>query len=211
MRKFKTFVDMDKEEEYLNEMAKNGFLLKQRDSVIGAYTFVKGDSIDLHYKVDYRVFKSKTEFEEYKILFKDAGWEHVSGTKFSGGQYFIPKLSNIGLSDIFSDIESKLARYKRFINQCLYGCTGMVIYLSILLSQYQFNFSNLNWRYLTPGLWEKSGGAFWISFIFETPFVVFRVLPLIIFIIFTIRCGYWAFKAKKIYNKSLSENNSNCL
>lgn len=210
MRKFKTFVDMDKEEEYLNEMAKRGFVLKKYSS-LGVYTFVKGASIDLHYRVDYRVFKNKRDFQEYKILFEDAGWEHVSGTKFSGGQFFIPKIPNIGLQDIFSDTESKLARYKRFINQCIYSCMGMVVYMFILLSQYGFNFSNLNWIYLTPGLWEKNGGDFWRSFIFETPFVVLRVLPFIIFMIFMIKCGYWAFEAKKIYNESLSENKNNCL
>ena len=205
MKKFKMFVDMDKEEEYLNGMAKSGFVLKTYD-FFGVYTFNKEAPVDLNYRVDYRVFTSKRQFEEYKILFEDTGWEHVAGTQLSlsGGQYFIPKLSNIGLSDIFSDTESKLARYKRFIDQCIGSCVCMLVYMFSILK-------TNNLRYLTPGLWEKNGADFWRAFIFETPVVVLRFLPFIILLILSIIYGNRAFKAKKIYNKSLTENKNNRL
>ena len=203
MRKIKMFVDMDKEEEYLNEMAKNGLLLEKYSS-FGVYTFIKGDSIDLHYRVDYRGFKSKKEFEQYKILFEDAGWEHVSGTAHSGSEYFIPKLTNVGLSDIFSDTESKAARYKRFLQPCMLGIACALMYLVVVLSTSGFQLSNLG--YLTPGLWEKTGADFWKAFLFETPFAVLRFLPLIIFTVLTILYGYWALKAYKLYKKHLKDN-----
>ncbi|MGH4119182.1 DUF2812 domain-containing protein [Clostridium sp.] len=205
MKKFKMFVDMDKEEEYLNGMAKSGFVLKKY-GFFGVYTFDKEDSVDLNYRVDYRTFKNKRQFEEYKILFEDAGWEHVSGTQLSlsGGQYFIPKLSNIGLPDIFSDTESKLARYKRFIDQCIGSCVCILIYMFSMLK-------TNNLRYLTPGLWEKNGDDFWRAFIIETPAVVLRFLPFIILLILSIMYGNRAFRAKKMYNKSVTENKNNCL
>ncbi|MFT5871780.1 MAG: hypothetical protein ACI8WT_000701 [Clostridium sp.] len=205
MKKFKMFVDMDKEEEYLNGMAKSGFMLKKY-SFFGVYTFIKQDPADLHYRVDYRAFKSKRQFEEYKILFEDAGFDHVSGIQLSltGGQYFIPKLSNIGLLDIFSDTESKLARYKRFIDQCIGSCVGMLLYMYSILK-------TNNLRYLTPGLWEKNGDDFWRAFIFETPVVVLRFLPFIFLLVLSIMYGNRAFKAKKNYNKSITENKNNSL
>lgn len=203
MKKFRMFVDMGKEEEYLNEMAKNGFVLKKYSSV-GVYTFMKEEPKELHYRVDYRVFKSKIEFEQYKTLFEDAGWEHVSGTTYSGAQYFVPKSANMELADIFSDTESKLARYRRFIKQCIYSAVSMLLYMFIILYPLGFKFNNLG--YLTPGLWDKNGSDFWSAFIFETPFVVLRILPFICLMLFTIMCGYGAVKAKKIYSKSLSEN-----
>jgi len=44
----------------------------------------------LNYKIDYRIFKDKKEFDNYIALFEDAGWKHVYGTKNSGNQYFLP-------------------------------------------------------------------------------------------------------------------------
>jgi len=35
----------------------------------------------LNYKIDYRIFKDKKEFDNYIALFEDAGWKHVYGTK----------------------------------------------------------------------------------------------------------------------------------
>lgn len=203
MRKFKIFVDMDKEEQYLNKMAKNGYILKNYSS-FGVYTFVKSEPKDLHYRIDYRVFNKKREFEEYKTLFEDAGWEHISGTTYSGGQYFLPKSENADLSDIFSDVESKSARYKRFVDQCIGVFMCMLVYIAIILGSCGFNFNNLG--YLTPGLWEKTGIAFWRAFIFETPFVVLRFLPFILFMVLTVVYGYWAFEAQKLYKKSLRDN-----
>ncbi len=117
MLKFKFFVDMEQEEEYLNAMAKKGYMLKKYNSS-GFYSFIKGTPQDLHYKIDYRVFNKKSDFENYKMLFQDAGWIHVFGTKYSGGQYFLPAKGSNN-HEIFSDIESRAARYTRLINQCL--------------------------------------------------------------------------------------------
>ena len=200
MKKFKIFVDMDKEEKYLNDKAKNGFMLKNYSS-FGVYTFMKAEPEDLNYRIDYRMFKSEMEFEQYKTLFQDAGWVHVSGTKYSGSQYFLPKSTNMDLCDIFSDVESKCARYKRLKKQSLSSFMIMLTYLIVIFSVYGFKLSNFG--YLTPGLWEKNGSNFWSAFIFETPFVILRIVPCIFFMMCTIMYGYGSFKAKILYKKSL--------
>jgi hypothetical protein len=189
-------------------MAESGYIL-EKYSALGIYTFRKAEPEDLHYKIDYRSFKNKKEFEQYKTFFEDAGWEHVCGTTYSGGQYFIPKSSNEKNSDIFSDIESKAARYKRFIGQCVYGLALMLVYILVVLSSSGFDFTFSSFGYLTPGLWEKTGSAFWRAFLFETPFVILRFLPLVILLTLTIMHGYWAFIAQRLYKKSIKDN-KNC-
>lgn len=113
MKKFRVFVDISEEEKYLNEMANKGYFLKKYSS-LGRYHFIESKPEDLHYRVDYRVFKKKDDFDDYVSLFEDAGWMHVYGTYQSGSQYFLPNSSD-STEDIFSDIESKAGRYLRFI------------------------------------------------------------------------------------------------
>lgn len=196
MIKFRMYIDMDEEEKYLNKMAKKGYILR-KCSYSGYYIFQKGSSQDLNYKIDYRVFKSKTDFEQYKTLFDDAGWIHVFGTQYSGGQYFLPKSDNLSSTEIFSDSESKAARYKRFFSQYL---LIFIIYIPLvvaMLNRFDFDFRNMG--YWTPGLWERTGFSFWFGFLFETPFVVLRLLPLALFFLF----GYWAQKAYSLYKRGL--------
>jgi len=52
--------------------------------------------------------------------------------------------------------------------------------------------------YLTPGLWQMQGEWFWKALLFETPFVLLRILPIYIFLIVgiyylcrVIRTGDW--------------------
>ncbi len=203
MKVFKIFVDMDEEEQYLNEMAKNGYLLKKYNP-FGFYTFSSENPQTLTYKIDFRLFKNKNEFEQYKTLFEDTGWRHIYGTTLSGSQYFLPKSKNVDKLDIFSDLESKAARYQRFIKYCICSLSFMIIYTISLLIPYNFKFSH--WGYLTPGLWDKTGDTFWKAFLFETPLVILRFLPFIILLLGTLTSGYWAYQARNLYKKALENN-----
>lgn len=200
MFKFKIFVDMDQEEQYLNAMARSGYVLKRYNS-LGFYTFEKSTPQNLHYKIDYRVFKAKREYEEYKLLFQDSGWIHVFGSTYSGSQYFLPTSDNSSSPDIFSDIESKAARYKRLLNQCILGLSIMLVYFVALMVSADFNLNNLG--YLTPGLWQRTGLAFWSGFLFETPFVIFRFLPFVTLCVLSAMYGYCAVKSRNLYKNQL--------
>ena len=201
MKKFKVFVDMNEEEKYLNEMAKKGFILKKY-SAFGRYHFEKGNPQDLHYRIDYRLFKSKSEFHDYVTLFEDAGWKHVYGTIYSGSQYFLP-VSKHASDDIFSDKESKARRHERLSQVCLLNFALMLLYFLIVLISIDFKLENL--FFLTPGLWEMEGAKFWSAFWFEFPFMLWRVVPIIVLLILGIVYGIWAIKAKKLYNKLMVE------
>lgn len=199
MIKMKNFIDMDKEESYLNAMAKQGYILKKFSS-FGFYTFEKSSPKELNYKVDYRVFKNIKEFEQYKALFEECGWIHVCGTRRSGGQYFLPSNNNTNTPDIFSDMESKAARYKRFFNQCLLFFVIFFLDAFVIIATNGFKLNKLT--YLTPGLWERKGFSFWFGFLFETPFVILRTFPPVIIFIVAMIYGYYSYKAWALYKKS---------
>lgn len=202
MKKLKLFIDVEKEEKYLEEMAENGYVMKNYNCV-GIYTFDKTEPVNLNYRIDYRIFKNKTDFEQYRTLFEDAGWKHISGTYFSGAQFFLPESKDMKLKDIFSSAESKAEIYKRFLSQSCVGFALMVIYIMLVFTSYEFSFQGFG--YLTPGLWIKSGMEFWKAILFETPFMLLRVLPLLFLVGITFTYGYWAIKAQTLYKKSIYE------
>jgi len=109
-------------------------------------------------------------------LFEDSGWQHISGTKYSGNQYF-KQLDNCNCDDIFSDDTSRAERYKRLSNMMLYM---LIVFIPLVATSYMQGTSGLeafiNPRelYLTSGLWEMSGSEFWRAFLFETPFALMR-------------------------------------
>ena len=112
---FKVFINLSKEEEWLNDLGKQGYILT---GVGLRYKFKKTNNINIKYKIDCRNFKDKYSFEDYCLLFKDTGWKHLVGTKKSQNQYFISTREDMN-QDIFSDNESAANRYKKLSN--IYG------------------------------------------------------------------------------------------
>lgn len=197
MKKFKIIADFEKEEEFLNSMAQKGYHLKKYNS-LGVYTFLQAEPEPLRYRIDYRVFSSNAQFEQYRTLFQDAGWEHVYGTRRSGAQYFLPVPGKAQTEDIFSDSESKAGRYQRFAAQSLSSLVLMIVWL-IVCKPDGWRLWDVGSWYLTDGLWNMSGALFWKAFLFETPFVILRVAPLLFFLLLAVLYGYWAMKAEHCF------------
>ncbi|ADU75284.1 uncharacterized protein DUF2812 [Acetivibrio thermocellus AD2] len=202
MKKFKMFWNFDEEEKYLKDMAWQGYIFKKY-SIFGFCHFESGKPQNLNYKIDYRIFKDKKEFDNYIALFEDAGWKHVYGTKNSGNQYFLPMNEKAG-TDIFSDRVSAAARYKTLYRICLANIACFIFYLCIILFSVGGDLSKL--AFLTPGLWERTGRAFWSAFFFELPFVLLRMTPLVFFMTVIVFYGYWGSKAKKNYEAVMNED-----
>lgn len=204
MKKFKCFIDFDKEEKWLHEMAKEGYELEK---VCFGYKFCCALPKDSTIRIDYRTFKKQEDFIDYCNLFGDSGWEHIAGSRKSGAQYF-KKVDENSQGDIFSDAISKAGKYKRLSDMC-----GKLtfLYLMLFVSVFYGGSFNVNsilnpkLLYFTPGLWERTGAAFWGGFLFETPFVVLRgfvfVIPLSV-----ILYVYLLFKARLLYNKQKKNN-----
>lgn len=173
MYKFKFFIDFEKEEQWLEQMAYDGYHLK---STFLGYQFQRGKSEDATIKIDFRKFKNKEDYIDYCTMFEDSGWKHLAGSKRSGLQYF-KKMDGAVVDEIFSDENSKASRYKRYASMFF---ELAISYLPILVVFYMTDIIDLKALihpkelYLTPGLWNREGTSFWSSFLFETPFALMR-------------------------------------
>jgi len=173
MRKFKLFVNFQKEEKWLENMAAQGWQMKKQ--WLG-YVFESVTPEKVNIKIDYRHFKSQQDFLEYSSLFEDSGWQHISGTRNSGNQYF-KQVGEYSSEDIFSDDTSRAGRYKRLSDMMLAMFFLFFPFVIIAYTQGTLGleaFTNPRVLYLTPYLWELNGFEFWRAFLFETPFVLMR-------------------------------------
>ncbi|MBU3204392.1 DUF2812 domain-containing protein [Clostridium algidicarnis] len=200
MRKFKFFINYDKEEKWLNDMAKKGYELETA-SFGYKFSFTKPQNTKI--RIDYRIFKNKEDFMDYSALFEDSGWKHISGNKSCGAQYF-KKINENGDEDIFSDDMSKAARYKRLSDMWI-GLAVVYLPISIALAFQKSidikSILNPKLLYYTPGLWEMSGISFWRRFLFETPFAAGRGLLWLVIPIALVLYICFSVKAKMLYYK----------
>lgn len=202
MKQYRIFADLEKEEQYLNEMASKGYIFKKCVGFV-VYHFEKTEPIELNYMIDYRIFSKKCDFESYVSLFEDAGYKHVFGTRNTGGQYFLPKGEEQG--EIFSDRESKAKRHIRLSRSFFASVVVTISYTLGVMVTYKFKISNT--LFLTPGLWEREGAEFWRAFLFELPFVILRVMPILLMVALCGFFAFWSIRAKKAYNKVINEEN----
>lgn len=202
MKKFKFFLSFEKEENWLNQMAMQGYLLDRKS---WNYHFKKADIPNTTFKIDYRKFKNQQDFLDYISMFEDSGWQHITGTKSSGVQYFKKEVTRSD-DDIFSDERSRAGRYKRISDMWLTCELIFVALLIVLKSQGMISIQTLftpkDW-YLTPGLWELNGVGFLWAFLFETPFALFRGCSWLLCLLFIIMYGVFAIKSEMQYKKSL--------
>lgn len=102
----------DLEETWLEQMSQQGLHLKQVDIPV-QYYFVQGPPQDFIYRLDFQDALKQKNKDEYLRLFTDAGWEHLG--QMGGWQYF-RKLSQPGEDrEIFTDAETKIQKYNRFL------------------------------------------------------------------------------------------------
>lgn len=198
----KFFIDFNKEEKWLNDMARKGYELRNSFFV---YQFRVVKPEESNYKIDCRMFKNRVDFIEYCTLFEDSGWKHIRGNWYSGTQYF-KKMNESGNDDIFSDSVSKAGRYKRMSSMWLSIALAYFTYLVVfILTSDGFQINKIlhpRLLYLTPDLWELSGVQFWFSFLIETPFALGRgYLWLLFLMVFALYTGF-TLKARKLMKKS---------
>ncbi|WP_394233790.1 DUF2812 domain-containing protein [Niallia oryzisoli] len=203
MRKFKFFIDFDKEEKWLNEMAKQGYQLVYKSF---GYKFRRAEPENATIKVDYRIFKNQSDFIDYCTLFEDSGWEHVAGKKSSGTQYF-KKMDGQSEEDIFSDKLSKAGKYKRLSAMSIQMATSFLPLLVVLITTDLIDMEaivNPKQLYLTPGLWELSGATFWRAFLFETPFALMRGISWAVIPVMMILHLFFSYKANRLFEKNIN-------
>ena len=122
-RKFKWFWPWQDEQEegWLREMSQQGWHLRSVGGRVRVgrwhlpvglswfYSFVVGEPRDYVYRLDFQ--DSLKDKQDYLQLFHDAGWENI-GEK-SSWQYFRKEVRPGEVVEIFTDVESKIGKYKR--------------------------------------------------------------------------------------------------
>jgi hypothetical protein len=138
VRRFKWFwVWQDEtEENWLGEMSEKGYHLISVN-IPCIYTFRKEQPRHYIYRLDYQHFK-KNDKQEYLQLFKDSGWEYLGN--MLAWQYFRKEFVSVGINEIFTDNQSKRAKYKRVLGLLAISfITILAIFLERVLNTSQYS------------------------------------------------------------------------
>ncbi|MDG0794089.1 DUF2812 domain-containing protein [Cohnella ginsengisoli] len=199
MRKRKWFADLLKEEKWLNDRLAEGYACRRIGS-LGGYAFEPSDR-KMVIRLDYQRQMSAEKYEEYKGTYADFGWTHLKGNRWGSVQYWQKPAD--GRDEIFSDAGSQVAFYKRLTHYALTTACLFFVYTCAIFNGNIFAaLFDIKASYLTEGLWEKEGAAFWRAFLFETPFAMLRFLPAWIFgiaIVMSLYSYFHYLKRKKEY------------
>ena len=179
MKKFKVFFNIEKEEQWLNEQLQKGYRCTNI-SGLGIYTFEKTYKRYVM-RLDYQDYLSKKKLEEYKGIYEDFGWSYITDTVFGGIRYW--QKEDDGQNEIFSDRQSKSNYYKRLMSY------SFVLGMLFLAFSYTPNKDLYH-----EGLWTMKGTLFWKAFFFETPFVLLKLFPVIMVVVFG--CSFYKFHQK---------------
>ncbi|MCI1593145.1 MULTISPECIES: DUF2812 domain-containing protein [Heyndrickxia] len=146
---YKKFTNFAKEEQWLQNMLQDGWVLKtytSEDIEECKYIFepIKDQKqMNRIYKIDYRVFNKKDGFQEYNSIFEDAGWTSLAKSKWYSKHIFYTELPSAN-QDIFSDIESYIEREKRKMSTYLmYIIISIMIFMVMIILYTLYNRSSL--------------------------------------------------------------------
>lgn len=197
MNKYKFFIDPLKEEQWINQLQNKGYRLTDI-SLDFIYKFEK-TAEDYVTRVDYQEYMNKSRYEEYISIHEEFGWEHIRGGRFGSMTQVWSKISD-GNDELFSDRESKINYYKRYMEMTSTFAILFLVYSMLFLPD------GPGMIFLTPGLWEMQGMEFWRAFLFELPFALMRTLPAILFPIVTVLFFVAYYRMNKVKKELELEN-----
>ncbi|GLY11846.1 DUF2812 domain-containing protein [Bacillus badius] len=183
MKKFKMFFDIEKEEQWLNEQLQKGYRCTNI-SGLGTYTFEKTDKRYVM-RLDYQDYLPRKKLAEYKGIYEDFSWSYIKGPWLSGIRYW--QKEGDDQNEIFSDRQSRGNYYKRLM--------GYPFWLGMLFAAYSYMLYKDSELY-HEGLWSMNGSLFWKAFLFETPFVLLKLSPMLLVVLF----GSSFYKAYRKYS-----------
>jgi len=125
----------EKEEKWLEQMAEKGWRLVSVAPCV--YKFQRSESEKVVFRLDYKMSSDK-DYQEYLMLFKDAGWELFA--TFSNWHYFKIKPENKEVPEIYNSSKSKAQKYRRLL-KILPGVLALVPPYWLLFSP-SFGFIN---------------------------------------------------------------------
>lgn len=145
-----TIADYEREAVFLREMHAQGWKLKEvsYSSLVVAvkYTFEKCQPEQVSYQLDFYPMK-KSERASYLQLFKDCGWEHITG--FNGFSYFRKPHSEIESDaefEIYNDTAGKLTMVKRILIMRMLPILLLFSVLLPIFSKFLIRGSDFSWE-----------------------------------------------------------------
>ncbi|MFC1872056.1 DUF2812 domain-containing protein [Chloroflexota bacterium] len=138
IRKFKWFWPWqdEQEEAWLMSMSQKGWHL----SSVGLpciYRFLAGEKRDYVYRLDYPMYKKRDQ-QDYLQLFSDAGWEYL-GKMSNMAHYFRKEAGEGETLEIFTDVESKIAKYKRVLTYLTFLAVIYIVFLNNVWFDYPYS------------------------------------------------------------------------
>ena len=112
---YRFYLDYEKEEKWINEMAAHGWHLKKFS--FGRFTFTKGEPDAFIYRNEFISGMSTNEKKDYFEFLKDSG---ITIINEFGGWVYMKKAAAEGPFEIYTDTRSKIAYYKRMLNIFLF-------------------------------------------------------------------------------------------
>ena len=109
--RYRVYLDYEKEEKWINEMAAQGWHLEKL--FLGRFTFTKGEPGAFTYRNEFLGAMSKQEKQDYFELLKDSG---ITIIYELGGWIYMKKVTAEGPFEIYTDTQSKIDYYKRMLN-----------------------------------------------------------------------------------------------
>lgn len=123
----------DAYEKWLQKMSYDGWHLAGVDYYPGIrFHFVRGESKDYVYKLDYKTTSDK-DLGDYLDIFKNAGWEYICSD--IAWKYFRKEAVSGVEDDIYSDNTSKIQKYRSLIKLiALTGALELVCFINITIT-----------------------------------------------------------------------------
>lgn len=143
------------EEAWLEVMSRQGLHLKRAD-LFAQYEFSQGQPQEYIYRLDFQDSLKPKNKAEYLRLFTDDGWEHLG--PLGGWQYFRKPVGLDGEREIFTDNESKIQKYNRFITWFgLAYPSYLVVFVALWGEPEWFMWLNLGIIMVFSALWALIG------------------------------------------------------
>ena len=137
-RVMKNFSSFELEEKWLNEMAYDGWHLVSYDSEIiddCTYKFEKDvNASSFNYRIDYRTFTNKEDFDDYVQLFEETGWTALSENYRYNKHIFV----STSKGAIFSDEATRIEREKNRAKTTKLYFVGSLAYTAIAIAIYKY-------------------------------------------------------------------------
>lgn len=125
MRIFKLYYDKDSEEQWINEMAMQGWALEK--FCLGFYTFVPSKPGEYIYQID--LLESWAGYkDDFSTFMEELGVEVISQWY---RWIYLRKAASGGKFELYTDMESKLRQYQRILHFFIVG--AILEFLCLLL------------------------------------------------------------------------------